>query len=264
MSNYVEGEIGPFGWARLVLSETWAIARQPTQTQSTSASAATLNYRPLQGCDGTAGVRQTVTRVGAVSATTLGAVISQRVEPYESVSFSLAASLNRQRLAGGGTTEYTAGSGGASLRLTEALRLEASAALQRTTARAGDTSAATATPQLRIIDYERYSGDLVYTPMATLSVAGSVGWVSSAEGSGVIQGFRGTWSPFSGGAIQVSMDYAEDVDPYTGQRTRRFSLFPHWTINRHAALELSYAAVRGTGLAAANQTSMFVTLRLSI
>jgi hypothetical protein len=51
------------------------------------------------------------------------------------------------------------------------------------------------------------------------------------------------------------------VDPYTGQRTRRISLFPHWTINRHAALELNYAAVRGAG---ADQTSMFVTLRVSI
>jgi hypothetical protein len=75
-----------------------------------------------------------------------------------------------------------------------------------------------------------------------------------------VQTYRASWNPFPDGALQLSFDYNEDVNPLTGNHFRRFGAWPQWMINRHAYLQLNYNVVRGSGDVPVRAQNLYLTL----
>lgn len=88
---------------------------------------------------------------------------------------------------------------------------------------------------------DRYFADVSWRASSRLNLGARVGWVEASSASGLTQRYRVYWNPFQGGSIQLGVTYDEDVDSFIQQRSRRFSIYPRWQLNRHASLDLNYS-----------------------
>lgn len=269
-SNALHAQLGPFGPYRLEARQTHTWARQPRGfSQSSLASAALARFQPIARLELGLDARRTEDRVErelptrlSIRSVTWAASLESRVALYESLSLSASAGVNRQSLAGGGTTDYLIGGLRAEARLRRDLDLRLDVTAQRVFSRRGDTSAQLAFPLLRVTGYELYVAEATYRPSAQLSLMARAGYAVSGATDGIVQVYRASWLPFPGGAVQLAFDYGEEIDPLTGQSFRRASASPRWDVNRHAVLQLSYNMVRGSGALPVRQESVYVTLTL--
>jgi hypothetical protein len=262
--------LGPYGAFLYGAGQTLTLARDPGGVAQTAwTTSGSVRFQPIPQYDTTLEARVSANRLEqpstSVRTTTVGASLANRFDVYDTLGLSATGGINRQEFASGGSTDYLTASGyaNAELRRDVTLRLEASA--QRTVARHGEISAAEASiPLVRIVTYEMYTAEARYRPTPLLALTLRVGWAAADAGEGVIQSYRASWSPFPGGAVQLSFDYSQEVDPLTGQSFRRVAATPRWNINRHAALQLSYVNARGTGPTPVRQENVFVTFGVTL
>jgi len=259
---------GPFGPWTFDASQSFTRAAQPLGFSQTSlATAASTRFQPIERLSAGLEGRRSEDRVASttsVRTVTHGATASTQLGILETLRASASLGYNRQDIEDGGTTSYLTGTGQARAQLRRDLELSLEASLQRTLARQGDTSAQEFFPLLRILAYQRYTAEVRWRPSQQLDLMARAGWSEAGERGGLAQSYRAGWQPFPGGAVQLSFDYSEDIDPLSGRSLRRFGAAPRWSINRHASLELSYNLVRGTGDLPVRQQNLYLTFSLKL
>jgi hypothetical protein len=264
VTNTVTATVGPFGAFTFGAGQLRTTAESPGRIQSTTTSSGSVRFQPIDRFDSTLEGRRTVDRVSAVSTISNGVSLANRLHVYDSARFLLSGGFTRQDITGGGSTDYLTGAGNAALRLRRDLDLQLNASLQRTISQTGDTSAQLAVPLFRIVTYEIYTAEASWRPTQQLALWLRLGYSVAALGEGLVQGYRAFWSPFPGGAIQLTVDYSEEIDPLSGRSYRRVAAAPRWTVNRHASLELSYNSIEGTGSVPVRQQNVFLTLTVML
>lgn len=270
-SNAANAKLGPYGDFLYGLGQTFTMARDPGGlTQNAWATSASVRYQPIPRYDTTFEARVSLDRFErafpsiTVRTVTSSAILTNRLDVYDSLRLGLNAGANRQELAAGGRTDFVTASAYAHAELMRNLTLRLDSSVQRTVARRGDLSSLQGLPIVRITTYEIYTAEARYQASSQLALTARGGWAAAEAGEGVIQSYRATWSPFPGGTLHLSFDYSEDVDPLTGQSFRRIAALPRWNVNRHAVVQLSYNNVRGTGPTPVRQQNLFMTLSLSL
>lgn len=269
VANTVDVSAGRFGWFSLGANQTQSLARQAAgNSQSSLATSASVSMQPVERYEATLEGRHSRDRVefsnNYVRTITNGARISHRIDPYDSVRATVSAAYDHQQIVNAGSTQYLSVSSNALLKAWRDLDVELAASYQRPISREGDTSAQDLVPLIRIVAYERYTAEGRWRPSSQLSLSARGGYTAAETGSGVVQNYRANWNPFPGGAIQLSFDYSEDIDPLSGRRFRRASAMPRWLVNRFAAFQLSYNNIRVTANDAPplNQQNLYLTLSL--
>jgi hypothetical protein len=208
--------------------------------------------------------RRAETWVGEVRAWSTGINLGSRAVLLDTLRASLTGGLARQQIASGGSSDYLSATGAVSARPLELLDVNLLLSAQRTYASAGDLSAQTSTPQLRIAQYQRYQLEAVLHPGEQAALSARLNWTSTPTQSGLAQSFSFNWNPFPGGAVLLAFDYNEEIDPLSGQHFRRASATPRWTVNRHAYLELAYNYVRATGQSDSRSQNLYLTLSVNL
>ncbi len=267
-ANSVGATAGPFGVFTYGARQALATARATGLSQTTSTTSASVKYQPIEKYSSTLEGRradQAESRVtGTVRATTIGLSLGNLLAVYDTLDVGAAAGMNRQDLTGGGRTDFLTAKVDALARVRRDADVRLESRVQRVTARSGDTSATLETPLLRVYTYELYQVEASFHPGVQLALLARFGYTSSDTASGFVQSYRAAWSPFPGGAIQLAFDYADELDPLTGSSLRRFSASPRWTVNSHAALQLSYNMMQGTGPVPQRLQSVYATFSLRI
>lgn len=264
-------KLGPYGDFLYALGQTYAIAREPAETQNTWTSSASVRFQPVERYDSTFEVRasgQHFARIApAPSGSTVdyGASLGNRFEPYDTLRFGVGMGAGRQEFDGGATTDYVTGSAHVHADLRRDLQLRLQSTVERLVNRFGEPSEAQRNlPLVQIVPYQIHTAEGRYHPNAQLGLEGRVGYVSTEGGEGVIEGFRVTWNPFPGGSVHFAFDYSQDFDPLTGRKFERLSATPRWEINRHASLLLSYNDVRANGSTPTRQETLYLTFTMSL
>ncbi len=269
-SNSLQARLGPYGPHRFEArqSHTWS-RRQGGSSQSSLASTVLARYQPIPRLEAGLSARFTEDRAAretpapvSTRSLTFGGSLEGRAAPWETLSVSAQAGMNRQSLDGGGTTDYLVGGLHGEARPWRDVDVRADATLQRILSRRGDTAAHAAFPILRVVGYELYAGEATYRPSPQLSVSARLGWARSDSAEGLVQVYRTSWLPFPGGTVQLGLDHGEEIDPLSGQSYRRTAANARWDLNRHALLQLSYNAFRGAGALPVRQESLYLTLTL--
>ncbi len=268
-ANSVGATAGPFGVVTFGARQALATARTTGLSRTSSISSASVKYQPLVKYSSTLEARLTDDWVesaatAAVRSTTTGLALANVLAVYDTLDVGVAAGLNRQDLAVGGRTDFLTAKVDALAKLRRDAELRVESRVQRVTARSGDTSSTLDVPLLHVYTYELYQLEGTYHPGPQLALLARFGYTHSDAASGFVQSYRAAWNPFPGGAIQLSFDYADEIDPLTGSSLRRFSATPRWTLNSHAALQLSYNMVQGTGPAPLRYQSVYATFSLRI
>jgi hypothetical protein len=107
---------------------------------------------------------------------------------------------------------------------------------------------------------DRVSADIDWTRGRALALGGTFGYTRTDSFSGLVQRYRVRWSPFGDGAVSLTTNYTEDVDPYSNSRSRRLLFSPRWQINPRTALNLTYSSVSTTGDQEFDSRSILATL----
>ncbi len=254
---------GPFGHLTLRVTGTLISASQPAGTSySTQLGSAKLSYSPIDRLEGSFEGFRVLTRVAPVTSLTTGATLSASAQILNALSFEAIAGLSQSDLNTGGVTDVRSGSATLTARPYRWVTVIGSAAVQRTASQ-GNVSAQQASPLLRVVPYERYTAEIVVQPSFQLIMRVIGGYTSSGDVSGPVENIRVTWIPLQRAALQVNFEYTEDLDPFTGDRIRRFTANPVWAINRFCSLQFYYAVQRGgSGPQPVDATNMFVTFRV--
>jgi hypothetical protein len=263
LMNTASVAAGPLAHLTLRLNGTLSSASQSARTSySSQQGSVKLSYSPIDRFETALEVFRIATRVEPVTSSTMGATLSTTAQLLDAVSFNATAGLSRHDLDTGAVTKVRSGTSGLTARIYRWLTVIGSAALQRTFSQ-GDVSLQQASPLLRVVPYERYSVEVLVQPSTQLVLSALVGYTSSANGAGTMQSFRADWTPLQHAALQVHFDYTEDVDPFTGDRIRRFSANPQWAMNRFCSLQFYYAVQRGqSGTQPVDATNMFLAFRV--
>jgi len=106
---------------------------------------------------------------------------------------------------------------------------------------------------------------LSYSPFRTLHLILSLGRVLQQGRSFTLHNYGVTWSPFPGGAIQISLNYNENFRSDLNEKVRTFSPNVRWNFMRQSWLNVSYFLLKSTSdLARTNQKSFLASLRIGL
>jgi hypothetical protein len=185
---------------------------------------------------------------------------------YKSLDLSLDGGVARGTFAEGVKTSSTFLTATSYVQLTDDVKLTLSANLQ-TTSTEGDAAGVVGLPPSRDV---RYYGEVYYRPGRQLLLSARFGYAGGSFVSGLTQSYRVEWYPFAGGTVGIGTVFDEDISSNGSyRRFRRIQILPHWTINRHAMLDVNYneLSLRDEGLLGTSATesrTKLVTLNLTL
>lgn len=260
--------VGPFGpWTTSAMHTRRSATSSVRETARSVHSSASLRYVPIPPFDSTLTARTGTDEARGVRGTTHGLGLQNGLRLYrEALRLQLGGEVARQIIEGRSSTDLVGGSGGVDVALTASLNLGARAAIQRAIAHTGASPGTEILPIARILQQESYSLEAQYTPAPKLQLGARLGYVETERrGSGLIQFYRVSWTPFQDGTLQLNTGFEQDIDPLTEREFRRISLLPRWNINRNASLDLNYNLALGKEPAGdRRQHSLFATLAISL
>ncbi|MBK5260456.1 MAG: hypothetical protein JJE51_12765 [Thermoanaerobaculia bacterium] len=91
----------------------------------------------------------------------------------------------------------------------------------------------------------------------------SLGWVAGEAFEGLVQRYRVRWSPFGDGAITITTQYSQDIDPQSDGRSERMLIAPRWQVNGNTVLSLTYTSVITTGIQDFESKSILASLSIA-
>jgi hypothetical protein len=264
-SNGLTLKVGPFAGFTLSLTQNMVRNVQAAGfLQSSYLSMGAVDYQPFPGLLARLQAQYAIDQVAGSETSTPSVGFSGSAYPYDSMSFTAAFLASRQQILGGGVTDYVTGSAFGRLDLLRNLEFRAELAMQRTVQTRGDVSVQEEVPLFRVLNYQRSLAFLRFRPSDQLDLTAGLGYSASSGGGGLTQSYRVLWFPFPGGAIQMNLEYREEIDSFSGRSYRQFVFNPIWRVNRFAQLQLSYNVISGTGAIPMWQQSLFAMLSLSL
>ena len=120
----------------------------------------------------------------------------------------------------------------------------------------GSSGAAATSVVAPVVLYQQYLATLDYHPTPALLVGGRWG-LYEGQTSGFVHGYRATWSPFRGSAVQFTVSYDLDFDLLTGNRARHAFVSGRWEVNAHTNLNVSYTDVANSGATSSTHLQQF-------
>lgn len=110
---------------------------------------------------------------------------------------------------------------------------------------------------------ERAYAEIDWRGNRVLSLGVSLGWVAGDAFEGLVQRYRFRWSPFGDGAISLTTQYSQDIDPQSNGRSERMLVAPRWQVNGNTALSLTYTSVITTGIQNFESKSILASLSIA-
>jgi hypothetical protein len=268
LTNQADATAGPFRSFTLRAGLGYNDARQPfDHTQSALILSAGVLFKPIERFDASLDLRRTDDRLKqAISVETVTDTVTgaTHLVLYDSLRGFLNLGVSRQQIVGAGTTTYLTSEALLNSNLTSSIDLDLSVSAQSTITQVGDTSAQAAVPYIRIVNYQRYLSQWRYHPSAALSLTASLGYLSTGDSGGPIRSVLANWYPFPGGAVQLNLNYSQEVDPLSGRSLQRFNFSPLWAVNRYLHLFMGYNIMSGSGVPTGRQQNVYVTLSLRL
>ncbi len=269
VSSNLEARLGPFRGFVFGGAQSVRYARQALGgTQGSNGLAASVTYIPIERFETQIDARRTDDRVETPSAvtraTTSRVSLASRMEIYPSVRLNASGGLSVQDIVGGAVSQYATAEGALSMDLHRDLRFGLGASVQRRVEKRGETSQQLPLGIVQFATYAVYTAEGEYRASAQLRLLARLGYAIGESEKGLVQTYRAAWSPFPEGAVQLALDYVEDIDPLTGRALRRIAASPYWAVNRHTVLQLSYNKVRGRSGEPVRQENLYLTLSVRL
>ena len=148
--------------------------------------------------------------------------------------------------------------------LTRALKLTLAAALQHTTTSGEPIDVRPIDTPIPPERDERWWVELFYRAGPQLGASGRLGRAHTTVGSAMIQNYHLDWYPFPGGALRIGGQYDQDLDALGQRQSRRLTLTPAWTVNRHVVVNVNYTFLGVTGPQAGSTRTFFVAMTVTM
>ncbi len=265
-SNSLSLTAGPYG--AFTTTASTVLTNSSTAgfgNQSTFAGSVLLQYNPIPRFDAGLTVGAFRDQVNDVISHTYALNLSGRLQFYDAMRFQVNGLLSKQTI-DALTTDYVGGGAMAEIDILRDLRFTARASITQAVYTTGGELPPDAALIPRPQQYQTYYGELRYYPGAQLILQARVGWVdTTVGGSGLLQNYRVSWSPFLDGAIQINTNFEQDIDLLNGRSFQRATVWPHWQINAFASLDVNYNYTNTTrrDLPPSRLQSLFATFTLT-